>query len=92
MFDDSPTVLPGTQTVGRQVPLFPTNQIQTPIALFHGGCDTIPDISYILKNINEPVLYLKIKGNPILILNLSTCSFYGVSVKIRLCFQQSLRC
>jgi lysosomal acid lipase/cholesteryl ester hydrolase len=62
MFDDSPSVLPGNQQSGYQVPRFPTKQIQTPIALFYGGKDTLPDLKYILKNIRNPVCCLKIDG------------------------------
>jgi lysosomal acid lipase/cholesteryl ester hydrolase len=62
MFDDSPSVLPGIQQTGYQVPKFPTMQIKTPIALFYGGKDTLPDMPYILKNIKRPVCVLQIQG------------------------------
>jgi lysosomal acid lipase/cholesteryl ester hydrolase len=62
MFDDSPSVLPGNQQSGYHVPRFPTNQIQTPIALFYGGKDTLPDMKYILKNIRKPVFCLQVQG------------------------------
>jgi lysosomal acid lipase/cholesteryl ester hydrolase len=62
MYDDSPSVLPGKQESGYQVPRFPTKQITTPIALFYGGSDTLPDIKYILKNIRDPIFCLQIEG------------------------------
>jgi lysosomal acid lipase/cholesteryl ester hydrolase len=63
MYDDQNYVIPQSQapsSVGYKVPAFPTKQIQTPIALFHGGRDTLPDLNYILKNMPTPVCCLKI--------------------------------
>lgn len=62
MFDDSPPVIPGANNDGYQVHHYPTKQIQTPIALFYGGNDTLPDLPYILDNMAEPVFCLEIKG------------------------------
>ncbi|KAJ3312791.1 hypothetical protein HDV04_002756 [Boothiomyces sp. JEL0838] len=61
MYNDSPAVMPAMQKQGYKVPTYPTSQIQTPIAIFHGGKDTLPDIRYILKNINEPVFCLNVQ-------------------------------
>jgi lysosomal acid lipase/cholesteryl ester hydrolase len=65
MFDDSPPVLPGGSNIGYHVPHYPTKQITTPIALFYGGMDTLPDMKYIIENINEPVCVLNIEGKMI---------------------------
>ena len=63
MFDDSPPVLPGsTSKHGYHVPHYPTKQIKTPIALFYGGKDTLPDLPYILDSIREPVFCLNVQG------------------------------
>ncbi|KAI8913667.1 Alpha/Beta hydrolase protein [Gorgonomyces haynaldii] len=59
MYDDSPSIVTTPQQTG--VPRYPTELIQTPIALFHGGEDTLPDIPFILQNIQEPVLQLEIE-------------------------------
>ena len=76
MFDDSPPVLPGSTTKnGYHVPHYPTKQIKTPIAIFYGGKDTLPDMPYILDNIREPVYCLNVEGNyqvPLLFLAVST--------------------
>ncbi|KAI9355127.1 Alpha/Beta hydrolase protein, partial [Zopfochytrium polystomum] len=61
MYDENPTVLPGqAATAGHVVPKFPTEKIETPIALFWGGRDTLTDIHFILKNIPSPVFCLKL--------------------------------
>ena len=60
MYDDLPSLVPGTQSPGYRVPVFPTKQIQTPIALFYGGKDTLPDITYILRNIQKPLMCLNV--------------------------------
>lgn len=62
MFDDNPAVLPGAEKHGYQVPRYPTKQIETPIAIFYGGKDTLPDLNYILQNISEPAFVLCIEG------------------------------
>jgi lysosomal acid lipase/cholesteryl ester hydrolase len=62
MFDDSPSLLPSQDHQGYKVPVYPTKQINTPIAIFHGGQDTIPDVDYIINRIQKPVFCLKIKG------------------------------
>lgn len=60
MFEDSPDVIP-LDNSNSQVPNYPTKNIKTPIALFWGGCDTLPDIEYILRNIPDPVLCIEIE-------------------------------
>jgi lysosomal acid lipase/cholesteryl ester hydrolase len=62
MFDDSPSVLPGGSKNGYHVPHYPTSQIQTPIAIFYGGKDTLPDMKYILNNMKDPVFCLNVEG------------------------------
>ena len=61
MYDENPTVLPNANS-GHVVPKFATNQIQTPIAIFYGGRDTLPDIQFILKNTPPLVACLCIDG------------------------------
>ncbi|KAJ3407861.1 cholesterol esterase [Chytridiales sp. JEL 0842] len=60
MYDENPTVLPNATGAGHLVPKFPTEGIQTPIALFWGGSDSLPDMDYIMKEIPPPVFSLKI--------------------------------
>ena len=60
MYDDLPSLMPGTQSPGYKVPVFPTKQIQTPVALMYGGKDTLPDIPYILRNIKKPLMCLNV--------------------------------
>ena len=62
MFDDSPAVIPGAVQHGYHVPHYPTRQIETPVAIFYGGKDTLPDMPYILKNLAEPVFCLNVEG------------------------------
>ncbi|KAI8919749.1 Alpha/Beta hydrolase protein [Entophlyctis helioformis] len=60
MYDDNPPVLPTAQE-GYHVPRFPTTHIQTPIAIFYGGKDTLPDMDYIIRKSPKPTLLLKIE-------------------------------
>ncbi|KAJ3157099.1 cholesterol esterase [Geranomyces variabilis] len=59
MYDESPTVLPNSSS-GHVVPKFPTEHIQTPIALFYGGKDTLADMSWLLAETATPVYCLKV--------------------------------
>ncbi|KAI9106247.1 Alpha/Beta hydrolase protein [Phlyctochytrium arcticum] len=59
MYDESPTVLPNSQS-GHVVPKFPTEHIQTPIALFYGGKDTLADMDWLLEEVATPVYCMKV--------------------------------
>ncbi|KAJ3184942.1 cholesterol esterase [Geranomyces variabilis] len=59
MYDESPTVLPNSSS-GHVVPKFPTEHIQTPIALFYGGKDTLADMTWLLEEVATPVYCLKV--------------------------------
>ncbi|KAI8822874.1 Alpha/Beta hydrolase protein [Fimicolochytrium jonesii] len=59
MYDESPTMLPNSQS-GHVVPKFPTEHIQTPIALFYGGKDTLADMTWLLQETATPVYCLKV--------------------------------
>lgn len=61
MYDDLPSLMPGTQSPGYKVPVFPTKQIQTPTALMFGGKDTLPDIPYIIRSIKKPIMCLNVE-------------------------------
>jgi lysosomal acid lipase/cholesteryl ester hydrolase len=41
---------------GHITPAFPLNQIKTPIAIFIGLKDTLPDLKYTLENCKKPLL------------------------------------
>ncbi|KAJ1340081.1 hypothetical protein BSLG_005292 [Batrachochytrium salamandrivorans] len=60
MYDDHPPMMPNA-VEGYHVPRYPTSQIQTPIAIIYGGEDTLPDMDYIIKNIQAPKFVLKIQ-------------------------------
>ena len=60
MYDDSPTFL--TNTDGHVVPEYPLKSIKTPIALFFGKKDTLPDLPYMLQTLPAPVLSVQIAG------------------------------
>ncbi|KAJ3006064.1 cholesterol esterase [Thoreauomyces humboldtii] len=59
MYDESPTLLPHSAS-GHVVPKFPTEHIQTPIALFYGGKDTLADMDWLLSETATPVYCLKV--------------------------------
>ncbi|TPX58128.1 hypothetical protein PhCBS80983_g03358 [Powellomyces hirtus] len=59
MYDESPTVLPNSSS-GHVVPKFPTEHIQTPIALFYGGKDTLADMTWLLEETATPIYCLKV--------------------------------
>ncbi|KAJ3121864.1 cholesterol esterase [Nowakowskiella sp. JEL0407] len=59
MYEESPTLFRNA-IGGHVVPRFPTEHIKTPIALFYGANDTLPDINYILRHSPTPVFCLKI--------------------------------
>ncbi|KAJ3164652.1 cholesterol esterase [Irineochytrium annulatum] len=60
MYDENPTVIPNAAG-GHLVPKFPTEHISTPIAMFYGGKDTLPDLGYILRESPNPVFCLQIE-------------------------------
>ena len=60
MYDDSPTFLPNAE--GAVVPKFPTSSITTPVAIFYGKKDTLPDVEYILGNISHPIMCMEVEG------------------------------
>ncbi|KAJ3146704.1 hypothetical protein HK101_002297 [Irineochytrium annulatum] len=60
MYDENPTVIPNAAG-GHLVPKFPTEHISTPVALFYGGKDTLPDLGYILRETPNPVFCLQIE-------------------------------
>ncbi|TPX47316.1 hypothetical protein SeLEV6574_g02724 [Synchytrium endobioticum] len=59
MYDEQPTIVPGS-TGGHLVPKFPTESISTPLAIFYGGLDTLPDIEYILRESATPVFCMQV--------------------------------
>ncbi|TPX57558.1 hypothetical protein SpCBS45565_g08182 [Spizellomyces sp. 'palustris'] len=59
MYDESPTVLPNSSS-GHVVPKFPTEHIQTPIALFYGGKDTLADMNWLLEETATPIYCMKV--------------------------------
>ncbi|KAI8801019.1 sterol esterase-like protein [Cladochytrium replicatum] len=59
MYDENPTVIANAST-GHVVPRHPTEHIQTPVALFYGGKDTLPDTQYIIRNSPTPVFCLQV--------------------------------
>ncbi|KAJ1554805.1 cholesterol esterase [Nowakowskiella sp. JEL0078] len=60
MYEESPTFFRDA-VGGHIVPKFPTEHIKTPIALFYGGKDTLPDVKYIFQNSPAPVFCLKVE-------------------------------
>ncbi len=62
MYEDDPGLLPLGKGVDSEVPRYPTQNIQTPVAIMYGGRDSLPDIAYILSSIPEPRLALCIEG------------------------------
>lgn len=60
MYDDAPTFL--TTSDGHVVPEYPLESIKTPIAVFHGKKDTLPDLKYMLQTIPKVVLNMEIGG------------------------------
>ena len=60
MYDDSPTFF--TNTDGHVVPEYPLKSIKTPIALFYGKKDTLPDLPFMLKTLPTPILKLQVEG------------------------------
>nr|KAJ3421547.1 hypothetical protein HK105_003158 [Polyrhizophydium stewartii] len=59
MYDDQPPMMPNA-VEGYHVPRFPTSQIQTPVAIFYGGRDSLPDMRYIIHNMPAPTFLLRI--------------------------------
>ncbi|KAI8801748.1 Alpha/Beta hydrolase protein, partial [Cladochytrium replicatum] len=59
MYDENPTMIANAST-GHVVPRYPTEHIQTPVALFYGGKDTLPDTQYIIRNSPTPVFCLQV--------------------------------
>ena len=62
MYDDNPPVLPtaADSHYGHHIPRYPTTGIQTPVAIFYGGRDTLPDMDYILGQCSQIISLLKI--------------------------------
>ncbi|KAJ3063910.1 cholesterol esterase [Quaeritorhiza haematococci] len=50
MYDEAPSMLPNSTSAGHVVPKFPVKQIRTPVALFYGGKDTLPDMSVLFED------------------------------------------
>lgn len=61
MYDETPGYLPNGQNSGHLVPKFPTQDIQTPIALFYGGMDTLADMKWLLKETASPIYCLQVE-------------------------------
>jgi hypothetical protein len=60
MYDDVPTFF--THSDGHVVPEYPVESITTPIAIFHGKKDTLPDMPYIIKSLPKTILNVEISG------------------------------
>ena len=60
MYDDVPTFF--TNSDGHVVPEYPLASITTPIALFHGKKDTLPDLPYMKQTLPNPILEVHITG------------------------------
>ena len=68
MYDDTPTFIPNSE--GHVVPNFPTENITTPIALFYGKKDTLPDMDFMFAHSPKPELVMEVQG--MLLLNTLT--------------------
>nr|CAG8573739.1 6523_t:CDS:2 [Entrophospora candida] len=60
MYDEIPPWMYSTAFTGHRCQLFPTNQINTPIAVFYGGSDSLVDINVLLKQLPRPVFVKEI--------------------------------
>ncbi len=63
MYDDDVNLFP-EPGAGHVVPKYQVSQIKTPIALFNGSKDSLPDIKYLTREAGHAVFCIKIQGKP----------------------------